>query len=175
MCFFVVLVFFIWSAKSFEVQIFLIESFWHKRSAVGGCFSIGQTCLIDKCLHQRHLSDKEVMFATRQQAFCQQVEGAAVKLSAYYGAREVTCWKNNNNPWGRFCNPSPQFINRTDEFSNCSLGLTNRAHLLINRTHEFLIRALRFVNRAFSFCNLYPQIHKPCPRFRNPFPRVCKL
>jgi len=60
---------FFWSAKSFEVQFFLIESFWHKRSAVGGCFSVGQTCLIDKCLHQRHLSDKEVMFATRQQVF----------------------------------------------------------------------------------------------------------
>ena len=28
---------------------FFFESFWHKRTAVGGCFPIGQTCLSDKC------------------------------------------------------------------------------------------------------------------------------
>ena len=47
---------------------FFFESFWHKRTAVGGCFPIGQTCLSDKCLHQRRLSDKQVMVATRQRA-----------------------------------------------------------------------------------------------------------
>ncbi len=76
--------------------------------------------------------------------------------------------EKKNNPWRRFCYPSPQFINRAHEFLNCSLGLKNRAHGLINRTHEFPILALRF-------CKPYPQIHNLCARFRNLFPRVCKL
>ena len=50
--------FFFWlkCKKFWSLFFFLIESFWHKYSALGGCFPIGQTCLSDKCPHQWRLT-----------------------------------------------------------------------------------------------------------------------